>query len=183
MQEIEKRIALLRLLLADVEGKRAQLSEMERQYEAQLARIVEFVVYREGDLGNALSLMAEVQSKRDEVVRTSNHLSMIASKANLELEMLVLTKRVAEARSQLVELEERQKELSARLSRISGDEAGAGAEIEAGEIAARGLEASQVEDIRSIYEEVEAVAREISRLNNLITEASERAARTIQPTP
>jgi chromosome segregation ATPase len=177
MQEIEKRIALLRLLLADVEGKRAQLAEMTRQYEAQLTRIVEFVVYREGDLGNALSLMAEVQGKLDEVTRTANHLDMIASKASLELEMLVLTKRVAEARSQLVELEERQRELSARLSKLSGDGSGAGSE----EVSPRGLEANQVEDIRSIHAEVEEVAREISRLNNIITEASERAARTIQP--
>ena len=36
---------------------------MEEQYRAQLARIVDFVVYREGDVANALSLMAEVQSR------------------------------------------------------------------------------------------------------------------------
>ena len=34
-----------------------------------------------------------------------------------------------------------------------------------------------MEDIRSIYDEVES---EIARLHNLITDASERAARTVQ---
>ena len=64
MQELDKRIGMLRIMLADVEGKRVQLADMEKQYHAQLSRIVEFVVYREGDVGNALSLMSEVQLKQ-----------------------------------------------------------------------------------------------------------------------
>jgi len=76
---------------------------MENQYRSQLASVVEFVVYREGDVGNALSLMAEVQAKLNEVLSSSNHLEMIAARANTELEVLLLTKRVAEARSQLAE--------------------------------------------------------------------------------
>jgi len=44
MQELEKRIALLRLLLADIGSKLSQLSNMEGQYRDQLARIVDFVV-------------------------------------------------------------------------------------------------------------------------------------------
>src|SRR5436190_9080620 len=101
MQELEKRIGHLRILLADVAGKQTQLSEMESQYRAQLSRVVEFVVTREGNVGNALSLMSEVQAKLDEVVQTSAHLGVIANRANAELEVLLLTKRVAEARSQL----------------------------------------------------------------------------------
>ena len=171
MQELEKRIGLLRLLLADVEGKHAQLSEMEKQYRSQLTRIVEFVVYREGDVANALSLMAEVQGKLEEVLQTASHLAMIASKAELELEVLRLTKGVAQARSQLAELEERQKELSEKLQRVAGI---------GDEDPSLDLEAVQMEDIRHLNEEVAEVAQEITRLNNLITEASERAARTIQ---
>ncbi|HYP40144.1 MAG TPA: hypothetical protein VEX13_07260 [Chloroflexia bacterium] len=169
MPELEKRIGLLRLLLADVQSKQAQLAEMENQYRTQLARVVEFVVYREGDVGNALSLMTDVQSKLDEVVRTGEHLGMILDKANLELEALVLTKRVAEARSQLATLEERRKELSARLDDLPGGQSGEARPVSA--------EASEMEDLRAINDEV---AHEIARLNNLITEASERAARTIQ---
>ena len=41
MQELDKRIGLLRLLLADLHRKQAQLSEMQNQYRSQLARIVE----------------------------------------------------------------------------------------------------------------------------------------------
>src|SRR6478752_2936731 len=120
MQELEKRIGHLRILLADIKGKQEQLVGMESQYRAQLSRIVEFVIYHEGDVGNALSLMAEVQAKLDEVVQTAAHLVMLESKSNMELEVLLLTKRVAEARSQLAGLLERQHELSARLSALSG---------------------------------------------------------------
>src|SRR3954447_15098636 len=115
MQELEKRIGLLRLLLADITGKREQLREMDAQYRTQLRHIIDFVVYREGDVGNALSLMSDIQAKLDEVTQTAAHLELISSKAQSELEVLVLTKRVSEARSQLVSLQERQQELSARL--------------------------------------------------------------------
>jgi hypothetical protein len=161
----------LRLLLADIESKRAQLAEMEKQYRNQVSRIVEFVVHREGDVANALSLMSEVQGKLDEVLQTAGHLEMIESKAYVELEVLVLTKRVADARSQLAELEERQKELSARLAPISG--------TDADNAHTPNLDLDQMEDIRSINDEVAEVAEGIARLNTLITEASERAARTI----
>jgi predicted nucleic acid-binding Zn-ribbon protein len=173
MQELDKRIGLLRLLIADMEAKQAQLMQMGNQYRTQLSHIIEFVVYREGDVGNALSLMAEVQGKLDEVLQTSGHLDMILSKARLELEVLVLTKGVAEARSQLVSLEERQRELSSRMQHVSSPDM-------EDPVASR-LQAFQMDDLRSLNEEVAAVAREISRLNSLITEASDRAARTIQP--
>jgi hypothetical protein len=171
MQELEKRIGLLRLLLADIQSKESQLSEMEEQYRAQLSRIVDFVVYREGDVANALSLMTEVQSKLDEVLQTAVHLQMVRERAVLELDALMLTKRVAEARSQLAELEARQQELVERLSHLPGSE------VTPNE--ATGFE-GQIDDIRLIHDEVADVDRQISRLNSLITEASERAARTIQ---
>ena len=172
MQELGKRIGMLRLLLADVHSKQAQLDEMQAQYRAQLARIVDFVVYKDGDVSNALSLMSEVQSKLSEVTQTAAHLAQIADKANLELEVLVLTKRVSEARSQLAELEARQKELSSRLAYMSEGEP------EGGEVP--DLQPRPRDHIRSINDEVTEVSSEIVRLNQLITEASERAALTIQ---
>ncbi|MDQ6694987.1 MAG: hypothetical protein M3014_11315 [Chloroflexota bacterium] len=171
MQELEVRIGLLRLLLADIQGKQAQLLDMEKQYRVQLTRVVEFVVYREGNLDNALNLMAEVQGKLDEVLKTSTHLSMVAGKAVIELEVLNLTKRVAEARSQLGELEQRRRTLSEKLESVVGGE---------GTEERYTLEPVQVDTIRSINDEVEIVVEEIQRLNTLITEASERAAQTVQ---
>jgi hypothetical protein len=163
---------MLRLLLADIQSKHAQLVEIEGQYKTQLARIVDFVVYKDGDVSNALSLMSEVQGKLNEVTQTEVHLAQIAEKANLELEVLVLTKRVSEARSQLGELEARQKELSVRLAYMSEGEP------EGGEV--HDLQPGQREHIRTINDEVTEVSSEIERLNQLITEASERAALTIQ---
>jgi chromosome segregation ATPase len=173
VQEVDKRIGLLRLLLADLHAKQARLSEMEDQYRAQLARIVDFVVYREGDAASALSLMAEVQTKLDEVVMSAGHVNLIVEKAQVELDVLSLTKSVAEARSQLAELERRQQELSERLQPMS-------AGFDASEPTHEG---AAVDEIRRIRDEVEAVSGEISRLNNLISEASEQAARTIQAQP
>jgi septal ring factor EnvC (AmiA/AmiB activator) len=171
MQELEKRIGLLRLLLADIQSKQAQVTEMEDQYKAQLARIVDFVVYREGDVANALSLMSEVQSKLDEVLQTADHLKMVQERARTELDVLVLTKRVAEARSQLAELEGRQQELAQRLSHLPNS----GVEVSE----ATGFEA-RMDEMNHIQDEVAEVANQIARLNSLITEASDRAARTIQ---
>lgn len=172
MQEIGKRIGLLRLLLADIQSKQAQIDETEGQYRAQLGRIVDFVVYRDGDVGNALSLMSEVQGKLDEVLQTKRHLAQITEQANLELEVLVVTRRVSEARSQLTELERRQQELSTRLLSASHDRPEEPAHL--------ALDTGQREHIRAISDEVTEVATEIERLHKLITEASERAARTIQ---
>ncbi len=172
MPELEKRIGLLRLLLADIQGKQSQLREMETQYREQLSRIVDFVVYREGDVSNALSLMSEVQSKLDEVVATVAHLKMIHERGSMELDALVLTKRVSEARSQLAELETRQKELLEKLGQLPAGEPQSLQTAAIGE---------QLDDISKIQDEVEGVSSEIARLHDLIAEASERAARTIQP--
>jgi chromosome segregation ATPase len=169
MPELEKRLGLLRLLLADIESKRAQLAQMEAQYRAQLSRIVDFVVYREGDVANALSLMSEVQSKLDEVVQTTVHLGMLESRAITERDVLTLTKQVTEARSQLSELEERQRELSSRQEHLSGHMGEAGSDAD-----------RPLEDIRAVQMEVADVQGEMARLNDLINEASERAARMIQ---
>ena len=173
MQELDKRIGLLRLLLADLHSKQQQLTEMERQYRAQLSRIVEFVVFREGDAASALSLMAEVQAKLDEVVMSAGHLKMIVEKAQVELDVLSLTKSVAEARSQLAELENRQRELSERLQPI-GQATGDRESM---------TDPAAVDEIRRIRDEVAAVSDEISQLPHLINEASEQAARTIQIPP
>jgi hypothetical protein len=172
MQELEKRIGQLRIVLADIQGKHVQLAEMENQYRVQLSRIVEFVVYREGEVGNALSLMAEVETKLNEVTTSIVHLAMLESKTSMELEVMLLTKRVSEARSQLTGLLEQQQELAARLEKMSGVSEGA---VETHTIEE---EAAQMEEIRAIYDEVES---EITRLHKLITEASERAANTVQP--
>jgi chromosome segregation ATPase len=170
MPELEKRIGLLRILLVDIASKQEQLAEMERQYRMQLTRVVDFVVYREGDVSNALSLMSEIQQKLDEVLQTRVHLETLESKSQTELEVLVLTKRVAEARSQLALLQERQQELSTRLAHLSG--------ASENEEEMTSEPAAEVEEIRAIYVEVEG---EIARLHSLITDASERAAKTVQP--
>jgi peptidoglycan hydrolase CwlO-like protein len=82
---------------------------------------------------------------------------------------LKLTKQVTDARSQLAHLEQRQRDLSTRLEALSGQMAGIEGEAE-----------RPIEDIQVVQSEVADVQEEMARLNELIGEASERAARMIQ---
>jgi peptidoglycan hydrolase CwlO-like protein len=94
---------------------------------------------------------------------------MLESRAITERDVLTLTKQVTEARSQLSELEQRQRELSSRLEHLSGHMGEAGSDAD-----------RPLEDIRAVQMEVADVQGEMARLNDLINEASERAARMIQ---
>jgi chromosome segregation ATPase len=171
MQEIDKRIGLLRLLLADVDGRIQQQQEISGQYRVQIARIVDAVVRQAGDVGQALTAMAEVEERLAQIESTGRHLVQVRQRAARELEALLLTKRVAEAQAQLEELEGRRQELATQLAALSGNEPVA--------------PATQAPDTPDLAEAAalrvlnEQVSSEIDRLHRLISEASQRAARSI----
>jgi hypothetical protein len=183
VQELDKRIGLLRLLLADVDAREQQRAALSKQYRLQLQHIVEVTVVQTGDLGAALAAMQEVEERLAEVERTGRHLGLVRARAATELEALLLTRRVAEAQAQLAELETRQQDLNEQLARLrpvpavaAGAESGAAA---TGDDAAPTPEVSEEEaTLRALNEEVQ---RDIARLHRLILDASERAARTINP--
>src|SRR3954469_18100732 len=110
MQEIDKRIALLRLLIADIGAREQQRTELVRQYGLQQRRIVEATVHQAGDLSQALLALKEVEERLSEVEQSGKHLRMLRTRAATELEALLLTKRVAEAKAQLTELSARQQD-------------------------------------------------------------------------
>lgn len=176
MQELDKRIGLLRLLLADIDAREQQRASLSKQYRVQMQRVVEATVSQAGDLGAALAAMQEVEERLNEVERMGRHLGLVRARAATELEALLLTRRVAEAQAQLAELETRQQALAEQLAELRPAQA-------------VGASASEVptatppmsEEEAALHTLNEEVQRDITRLHRLILDASERAARTINP--
>jgi hypothetical protein len=126
--------------------------------------------------------MHEVEERLAEVERTGRHLGLMRARAATELEALLLTRRVAEAQAQLAELEARQHDVNAQLARLRPAQpvaAGATPPPPAEESDAPTPEMSEEEAaLHALNQEVQ---RDIARLHRLILDASERAARTINP--
>jgi hypothetical protein len=133
----------MRLLLADIAAKEAQLETLRQQYRDQRTKVIGYTLYSETSLETSLGLMRDIGERLRETESTLEHLALVRRKAESELESLQLTRGVEQAKAELAALQLHQ-----------GDNGDA--------------------STRS------AVADEIRRLQNLINEASERAARTIE---
>src|ERR1051326_6531350 len=101
MHKLDLTIARLRLLLAEVEGKREALRATRQQYDEQIARLLRFVVHDDGGVDNTLSMMLDLDGRLHDVTRQEHYLDLIASTARRELDSLMLTKLVDEARTQI----------------------------------------------------------------------------------
>jgi hypothetical protein len=108
MHKLDLTIARLRLLLADITAKQEQFVAMRRQFVEQQARIVSFTVHEDGSVDRALSMMLEIDSRLDAVDRSHRHLEAMRQKAQRELDSLLLTKIVEEARAQINALKAQQ---------------------------------------------------------------------------
>jgi len=158
MPEMERRIGLLRLLLADITARERQAREAQEQLRGQLHHIVDFTVRQNAGVGRALSAMGEVEERLAQQDVTLRHLSLLRSRAQGELQALLVTRGVADARARLTELEARR----ARLLAEAPAEGSSAAPAVPGELA--------------------AVEAEIAELCALIQEASEAAARSVAGT-
>lgn len=107
MQEMDRRVAMLRLLLADVADRERQASDSARLLRGQLNRIVEFTIQRNGGVSNALATMADTEERLAQQEATLRHLAMLRKRAQSEIEALLVTRGVADARLRLAELESR----------------------------------------------------------------------------
>ena len=171
MNEIDKRIGLTRLMLAEIDLRATQKDESIQQYQMQIARVVEATVGHAGDVGQALAAMAEVEERLAQAEIGKRHLTQLRARAGRELEALLLTKRVAEATAQLAALEGRRQELATQLAALDpAPERGAGG---AGPPPADGPA------IAALQAQHAQVRAEIADLHRLIAEASQRAARSV----
>lgn len=150
--QLDQSIARLRLFLAEIEAREAQVQGMRRQFRDQLERVITFALYREPSLDQTLAMMSDVEQREQTTEQLAQHLGRLHARVEAELESLQLTKGVEDAKTELAELEARK------------------AEIEA-----TGLETTGAGSLPSI-DELEA---EIRRLQSLINEASERAVQTL----
>ncbi|WIG61263.1 MAG: hypothetical protein OJF49_004011 [Ktedonobacterales bacterium] len=107
MQEMDRRLALLRLLLADLTDRERQAHANASQLRAQLRRIVDFTIQYNGGVGNALAGMSEVEERITQIEATLRHLEMLRHRAESELHALIVTRDISDARARLAELESR----------------------------------------------------------------------------
>jgi hypothetical protein len=156
MPEMDRRIGLLRLLLADITAREQQAREAQAQLRTQLTRIVDYTVRLNASVSHALSSMDEVEERLAQQETMLRHLALLRVRAQGELQALVVTRGVADARMRLAELEQRRTELLAAAQTSEAGETGHGlAEIDA----------------------------EIAELQGLIQQASEQAARSLTQGP
>lgn len=155
MREMDRRVGLLRLLLADITDRERVANDDMKQIRGQLRRIVDFTVQFNGGVANALAAMLEVEERLAQQETTLRHLTMLRDRANGEIYALVVTRDIAAARARLDELEGQRAQLM---------EETPPQQAEANEAPAATLA------------EVEA---EIERLRAAIEEASDAAARSL----
>jgi hypothetical protein len=156
MPEMDRRIGLLRLLLADITAREQQARGAQVQLRTQLTRIVDYTVRHNASVSHALSSMDEVEERLAQQETALQHLALLRVRAQGELQALVVTRGVADARMRLAELEQRRTELLAAAQTCETGETGHGlAEIDA----------------------------EIAELQGLIQQASEQAARSLTQGP
>lgn len=112
MRELDRRVALLRLFLADVTDRERRACDEQAQIRGQTDRVVDFTVRFDGSVANALASLAEVEERAVARERTLKHLGLLRQRARAELEALLVTRGVADARDRLAELEARREEIA-----------------------------------------------------------------------
>jgi DNA repair exonuclease SbcCD ATPase subunit len=167
VQKLDVMIARLRFLLADTTAKERQLSGLQRQLRDQMERVVTYTVYGDGELDRSLSLLQDLEERLQRAEADLRHLARIHQRAERELESLLLTKGVEEAKARLAALHRQKAEVEQALTQALAPDA---SEID--RAAAASLRQTDAE-----------LAAEIRRLQHDINEASERAARTIEARP
>ena len=152
LKKIDLTIARLRLLLADITAREASLEEQRRTCREQQHKLVTFSMYGDASLDTVLAMLEDVHERQSTIEAKARSLQIIRKRAENELESLQLTKGIEEAKTLLLQLRARQ-----------------------------ALQASD----RAAFDPSEALTpdelqAEIARLQALINEASERAARNIE---
>src|SRR5579885_3485111 len=162
MHEIERRMAMLRLMLADITARQEQSQANEQQLYTQYQRIIDFAIQRNAGVANALALLAETEQRLTQERATLRHLEALRRRAQSELDTLSLTRSVADAQQRLTELEARRQELAKPPAASQASGSGEVGELPPGSN-------SELAEIES----------EMAELNTLIANASESAARAL----
>lgn len=107
VSQLEKAMANLRIGLAEMENKEAQLDAQISQFRQQLRRVPRQAMYGQASLDASLAAMGEIEERLADAEAVLRRLLRIKASATQELESLVLLKQVDEARTTLADLKRR----------------------------------------------------------------------------
>jgi chromosome segregation ATPase len=119
MQEMDRRVGLLRLLLADLTARCQQTEDARDQLRAQIGRLVDYTVRLNGAVGNALAALADLDERLQRTEVDLRHIELLRRRAKEELDALLVTRSVADLRAQAEQLERRRAELLAAQTRAT----------------------------------------------------------------
>lgn len=169
MKELDRRIATLRLRLAEVSSRQEQLRILRRQFRTQLERLTDFAVLERGDLDSAISMADDVDQRLAQTERSLRYLDSVRTRGQEELDALLLTRSIEAAKAELTELE-------SRLDQVTGELRSASARVPASgqDLGTAGTPATE-----SLLGEQAKLEAEVTRLRRVISNASEQAARAV----
>ena len=104
VSQLEKAMTNLRMGLAEMENKEAQLDAQVSQFRQQLRRVPRQAMYGQASLDASLAAMGEIEERLDNAEGVRRRLLQIKASAQQELEALVVLKQVDEARTKLADL-------------------------------------------------------------------------------
>ena len=104
VSQLEKAMANLRIGLAEMENKEAQLDAQSTQFRQQLRRVPRQAMYGQASLDASLAAMGEIEERLANAEAVRRRLLQIKTSAQQELEALVVLKQVDEARTRLATL-------------------------------------------------------------------------------
>ena len=104
VSQLEKAMTNLRIGLAEMENKEAQLDALISQFRQQLRRVPRQAMYGQASLDASLAAMGEIEERLENAEGVRRRLLKIKASAQQELEALVVLKQVDEARTKLADL-------------------------------------------------------------------------------
>ena len=104
VSQLEKAMANLRIGLAEMENKEAQLDAQISQFRQQLRRVPRQAMYGQASLDTSLAAMGEIEERLADAEAVRRRLLQIKTAAQHELEALMVLKQVDEARTRLAAL-------------------------------------------------------------------------------
>lgn len=104
VSQLEKAMANLRMGLAEMGNKEAQLDAQIAQFRQQLRRVPRQAMYGQASLDASLAAMGEIEERLADAEAVRRRLLRIKAAAQQELEALVVLKQVDEARTKLASL-------------------------------------------------------------------------------
>ncbi len=118
VSQLEKAMANLRMGLAEMGNKEAQLDAQIAQFRQQLRRVPRQAMYGQASLDASLAAMGEIEERLADAEAVRRRLLRIKAAAQQELEALVVLKQVDEARNRLAFLRRNRADDDATLAEI-----------------------------------------------------------------